>query len=313
MLALVVDLKRCVGEHVEVTDLGELHWLLGIEVKRDRETRTISLSQRSYIDAIIRRFSLKDSKPISTPMDPNSKISTSHSPSTGAQYAAMQNVPYCEAVGALMYAMLGTHPDISFTVTMVSKFSSNPGLTHWEAVKRIYRYLLGTKTLRLSYGGGEKELIGYADADGSMAEDRRATSGYAFLVDGGAVSWSTKRQEIVSLSMTESEYVAATHAAKEALWLHLLIGQVFSPFPLDTATALFSDNQSAIALSKDHQYHARTKHIDIHFHFIRWIIDDGKIRLIYCPTNDMVADTLTKVLPSPKVKHFTIELGLCDT
>ena len=224
----------------------------------------------------------------------------------------MRNVPYREAVGALMYAMLGTRPDISFAVTMVSKFSSNPGLTHWEAVKRIYRYLLGTKTLRLLYGGGEKELIGYADADGSMAEDRRATSGYAFLVDGGAVSWSTKRQEIVSLSTTESEYVAATHAAKEALWLRSLIGQVFGPFPLDTATTLFSDNQSAIALSKDHQYHARTKHIDIRFHLIRWIIDDGKIRLIYCPTNDMVADTLTKALPSPKVKHFTIKLRLHD-
>ena len=137
-LALVVDLKRRVGEHVEVTDLGELHWLLGIEVKRDRETCTISLSQRSYIDAIIRHFGLEDSKPISTPMDPNSKILTSHSPSTGAQYAAMRNVPYREAVGALMYAMLGTRPDISFAVTMVSKFSSNPGLTHWEAVKRIY-------------------------------------------------------------------------------------------------------------------------------------------------------------------------------
>ena len=168
------------------------------------------------------------------------------------------------------------------------------------------------KTLRLLYGGGEKELIGYADADGSMAEDRRATSGYAFLVDGGAVSWSMKRQEIVLLSTTESEYVAATHAAKEALWLHSLIGQVFGPFPLDTATTLFSDNQSAIALSKDHQYHARTKHIDICFHFICWIINDGKIRLIYCPTNDMVADTLTKALPSPKVKHFAIELGLRD-
>ena len=156
-------------------------------------------------------------------------------------------------------------------------------------------------------------MIGYADADGSMAEDWRATSGYAFLVDGGAVSWSTKRQEIVSLSTTESEYVAATRAAKEVLWLCLLIGQVFGPFPLDTATTLFSDNQSAIALSKDHQYHTRTKHIDIHFHFICWIINDNKIHLIYCPTNNMVADTLTKALPSPKVKHFTIELGLCDT
>ena len=157
--------------------------------------------------------------------------------------------------------------------------------------------------------GKKKSLVvGYADVDGSMAEDRRAVSGYAFLIDGGAVSWSSKRQEIVSLSTTESEYVAASHATKEALWLRSLIGEVFAP--LAEPTTIFSDNQSAIALSKDHQYHARTKHIDIRFHFIRWVVENGQIRLIYCPTDDMVADTLTKALPSPKVKHFAVELGL---
>lgn len=154
-------------------------------------------------------------------------------------------------------------------------------------------------------------MTGYTDADGSMAEDRRAVSGYAFLIDGGAVSWSSKRQEIVSLSTTESEYVAATHTAKEALWLRSLIGELFQPFI--EPTTLFSDNQSAIALTKDHQYHARTKHIDIRFHFIRWVVENGKIRLIYCPTADMIADTLTKALPSPKVKHFAVELGLRPT
>jgi hypothetical protein len=141
-----------------------------------------------------------------------------------------------------------------------------------------------------------------------MSEDRHTLSGYAFLINGGAISWSTKRQEIISLSTTESEYVAATYAAKEALWLHSLISQFF-----DTTlepTTLFSDNQSAIALTKDHQFHARTKHIDVRFHFIRWIVENGSLRLVYCPTNDMVADTLTKALPSPKVKHFAKELGL---
>ena len=108
--------------------------------------------------------------------------------------------------------------------------------------------------------------------------------------------------------MTESEYVAATYAAKEALWLRSLISQLF-----DTTlkpTTLFSDNQSAIALTKDHQFHVRTKHINIRFHFIHWIVENGSLRLVYCPTNDMVADALTKALPSPKVKHFAKELGL---
>jgi hypothetical protein len=160
----------------------------------------------------------------------------------------------------------------------------------------------------LTYGHTKNELIGYADADGSTAEDRHAISGYAFVINGGAVSWSAKCQSIVSLSTTEREYVAAAHAAKEALWLRSLIEQPFDKNLLPMT--LFSDNQSAIPLAKDHQYHARTKHIDVRYHFIRWIIEKGAIRLIYCPTDDMVADTLTKALPSAKVKHFAVELGL---
>ena len=145
-----------------------------------------------------------------------------------------------------------------------------------------------------------------------MAEDCRAISGYAFLIDGGAVSWLSKKQEIMSLLTMESEYMAATHAAKEALWLGSLIGELFVPF--DEPTMLFSDNQSAITLTKDHQYHAHTKHINIHFHFICWVMENGKIHPIYCATADsMVANTLTKALPLLKVKHFAVKLDLCPT
>ena len=160
----------------------------------------------------------------------------------------------------------------------------------------------------MAYGNAGKNIVGYADADGSMAEDRHAISGYAFMLNGGAVSWSAKRQEIVSLSTTEPEYVAAMHAAKEALWLHSLLSEVFGTTLV--ATTLFSDNQSMIALTKDHQYHTYSKHIDVCFHFIHWIVENGSICLIYCPMEDMIADMLTKVLPSPKVKHFATELGL---
>jgi hypothetical protein len=160
----------------------------------------------------------------------------------------------------------------------------------------------------LVFGECEGILARWVDADGSQEEDRHAITGYAFLIDGGAVSWNSKQQEIIVLSTTEGEYVAATQAAKEALWLRSFTGEVFG---LELApTTLFSDNKSAIALAKDHQYHARTKHIDIRFHFIRWIIENGSIRLIFCPTEDMLADTLTKPLPSAKAKHFASELGL---
>jgi len=112
----------------------------------------------------------------------------------------------------------------------------------------------------------------------------------------------------VSLSTTESEYVAATHGMKEALWLRSLLSELFGP--LAEATTLFSDNQAAITLTRDHQYHARTKHIDVCYHWIHWVIKQGSLCLVYCPTEDMVADALTKALPSAKVKHFATGLGL---
>ena len=152
-------------------------------------------------------------------MEPSTKLHSGQSLSTGTEYAAMRHIPYREAIGSLMYASLATCPDISYAVATVSRFSNNPGMPHWEAIKRIYCYLLRTKDLQLTYGGAPSALIGYADVDSSMVEDCRAISGYAFLIDGGAVSWSSKKQEIISLSMMESEYVVAMHAAKEALWL----------------------------------------------------------------------------------------------
>jgi hypothetical protein len=177
----------------------------------------------------------------------------------------------------------------------------------WEAVKRIFCYLKGTRDYWLVYGKNGPSISGYTDADGMSNEDRHAISGYAFLIDGGAVSWSSKRQSLVTLSTAEAEYVAATHAAKEAVWLREFISEVYQP---QDPMTLHSDSQSAIALARNEQFHARTKHIDIHFHFIRYVVEAGKIIIDYCPTEDMVADTLTKALPSAKAKHFALALGL---
>ena len=239
-------------------------------------------------------------------MDPAVPLSTSQSPSKLEDIARMRNIPYREAVGSLMYAAMGTRPDIAFTISTVAQFSENPGWVHWEAVKRIFKYLLGTKKLELTYG--ERGLVGYVDADGASQEHRRAISGYVFMVDGGAVSWSSKKQEIVTLSTMEAEYVAQTHAAKEAMWFRQLLMELFGT--MESPTTLFSDSKSAIALAQDGHYHARTKHIDIRYHFIRYIIDAGTIKLVYCSTDDMTVDTLTKALPSVKAKHFAKAVGL---
>jgi hypothetical protein len=242
-IRLVEDLKDGLRQHVEVTDLGTLHWMLGIEVQHNRAGCTIHLSQCAYIDSILCRYHLHELKSLSTPMDTQVRLTSKQALLTAAEFAAMHNVPYCEAVGALNWAALSTHPNIAFTIATVARFAANPGPTHWEAVKWIFRYLAGTCDLWLSYGETRCALTGYADVDGSMAEDRHAISGYAFLINGGTVSWSSKRQEIVSLSTTESEYVAATHGMKEALWLHSLLSEVFGDFP--DPTTMFSDNSGS--------------------------------------------------------------------
>jgi hypothetical protein len=185
---LIPEFKQQISKHVEISDLGELHWLLGIEVKRDRTHRLILLSQRSYIDAILACYSFEDAKPVSIPMDINVRLSSAQAPATTTEHAQMTHVAYHEAVSSLMYAMLGTRPDIAYAVQTVSRFATNPGPAHWEAVKKIFKYLKGTRDLWLTYGRQGSTLEGYSDADGSMAEDRCAISGYAFIINGGAVS-----------------------------------------------------------------------------------------------------------------------------
>ena len=253
-------------QQLEVTDLGKLHWMLGIEIWCDPKSGTTHLSQHAYINSILHCYNLADLKPLSTPMDTLICLSTEQAPASAAKCAAMRDVPYCKAVSMLSWAALATHPDIVFAVVTVARFAENPSPAHWEAVKRVYHYLAGTCNLWLSYGETKRTLKGYADVDGSMAKDRRAISGYAFLIDGGAVLWSSKWQELVSLSTTKSEYVTVTHGMKEVLWLCSLLLEVFGT--LTTPTTLFSDNQAAITLTCDHQYHACTKHIDMHYHFI---------------------------------------------
>ncbi|RDB21868.1 Retrovirus-related Pol polyprotein from transposon TNT 1-94 [Hypsizygus marmoreus] len=305
---LLQDVKEQLNKKYKLTDLGPASWLLGIKIRRNLKERTIALSQHSYIESIITRYNFNDLKPSAIPMDPNVQLSRAQCPTKLEDIARMRNVPYREAVGSLMYAAMGTRPDIAFATSTAAQFSDNPGWVHWEAVKRIFRYLLGTKDLELVYGAEQKGLEGFVDADGASQDHRRAISGYVFLVDGGAVSWSSKKQELVTLSTTEAEYVAAMHAAKEAMWLRRLIGELFRP--LSEPTTLFSDSKSAIALTKDGHFHACTKHIDIRYHYIRYIIEAGSIKIIYCPTDDNTADTLTKALPSVKAKHFARAMGL---
>jgi hypothetical protein len=242
-------------------------------------------------------------------MDIQVRLTSEQAPSSPANFTAMCNVPYHEAISTLNWAVLAMHPDITFAIATVAHFGANPRPVHWEAIKWSFCYLAGTCDLCLTYGETHHVLKGYADVDGSMAEDQHAILGYTFLIDSSTVSWSSKCQEIVSLSMMKSEYITATHGMKEGLWLKSLLFEIFGTF--SSPITLFLDNQAAIVLTHDHQYHACTKHIDVRYYWIHWVVEEGALCLVYCPTDDMVADALTKALLSPKVKHFTTCLGLC--
>ena len=161
-----------------------------------------------------------DLKPFSTPMDPNIRYSKSQCLETLEQATEMCRIPYRKAIGSVLYLAVATCPDVAFPTGILSQFVENPGCIHWAGVKRIFRYLAGTKDWALVFGTKVKGLEGFMDADGASQEHHHAISGYAFLIDGGTVLWSSKKQELVTLSTAESEYVAATHTTKEAIWLH---------------------------------------------------------------------------------------------
>jgi hypothetical protein len=213
-----------------------------------------------------------------------------------------------------MYVMVGTRPDIAVAVGAVAQHMQQPGQAHWIAVKRIFRYLKGTTNVCLSYSGHETSRIlqGFVDSDwGGSLEERRSTSGYAFIFGGGAVSWKSKKQPTVALSTTEAEYMAATQATKEAIWLRRFLQEIglqqIGPTPIH------SDSQGSIALIKNPVHHARTKHIDIQHHFVREKCESEEVEFIYCSTAEMAADVLTKGLLRVKHEKCMSMLGLVRT
>ena len=211
------------------------------------------------------------------------------------------DIPYRSAVGALIYAVTGTRPDLAHSVGVLSRYLATPGKQHWQCVKRVLKYIKGTTDLGLFFDGSLKDALilhGFMDADwANDTADRRSTSAYLFKLCGAPVSWKSKRQPTVSLSTTEAEYMAASLATQEAVWLRQLLSDlcVMQIQP----TVLYEDNRGCIDLVNNPVHHQRTKHIDIRHHFVREQQQAGAINLVYCPTKEMQADALTKALPAP--------------
>jgi hypothetical protein len=264
VLSAIAELKSQLHQSFDMTDLGPCSLYLGMHITRNRAQRTVKPSQEKYIDEILRKLSMQDCSPVGTPMEKGCRLEK-RGPADPISPERIKQ--YQSAVGALIYLVVETRPDIAFAISVVSQFSANPTPTHEQAVKRIFRYLAGTRTRGLQYGGSGKvpsELHGYSDADwGGDLSSRRSTGGYAFALGGSLISWTSKRQQTVALSSCEAEYMGLTQSAKEAIWLRRLLLELGQDRHLEEATVIFGDNQGAIALSSNPEFHQRTKHIDI--------------------------------------------------
>lgn len=301
-------IKASLSERFKMSDLGACHFYLGMEVIRDRPRRTLRLSQKAYIEKVLQDHGFGSCKPVSTPMETSSRLVPAD-PNHQADQTFRRK--YQSIVGSLMYAMLGTRPDLAFAVSAVSRFSSNPDKTHMRAVERILRYLHDTADMGLVFRGTLQPLSGYTDSDWAGDPDtRRSTSGYVFSLGSAAISWSSKRQPTVSLSTCEAEYIGQTNATKEAIWLQGFLKQIDPGDPGLGATIIYGDNQGAIALAKNDQFHGRVKHIDIQHHFVREKLAEGRIDLRYVPTSEQVADGLTKALCRDKFVVFRKAVGV---
>ena len=279
-------------------DLGPAKQILGMQISRDRKAKRIWLSQERYIEKVLERFGMKDSKPVGSPLANHFRLCAEQCPKSDEEKNKMKNVPYASAVGSLMYAMVCTRPDIAYAVGITSRFLANPGKEHWAAVKWILRYLRGSSKASLCFGGGTAMLCGYPDAN--MAKDidtRKSTSGFVVLFTGGVVSWQSKLQKCIALSMTEAEYVATTELCKEMLWMKKFLLELGIK---QDEYVVYCDSQSAIHLSKNSSFHSKAKHIDVRYHWIRNVLEEKQLQLQKVRTDDNEADMLTKPLSKEK-------------
>eukprot|EP00253_Pinus_taeda_P030394 PITA_30394 len=274
---LIKNFKSVMKEEFEMTDMGFLRYFLGIEV--DQNEKGIFISQARYVNQVLSRFNMEECKAAITPTVMGLKLSREDSSKD------FDPSLYKSIVGSLIY-LTATRPDIMYVVSFISIFMERPKEAHWQAEKIIL-----------------------SDWAGSV-DDRKSTSDYVFHMGSGAISWASKKQSIVALSTAEAEYVAATAAACQAVWMRRMLRSLGQEQA--KATVIFCDNSSAIALSKNSVFHKRTKHIDTRFHYIGELVNNGEIVLEHCRTQEQVVDISTKSLDQKSFEFLRKCLGMTE-
>ena len=222
----------------------------------------------------------------------------------------MDGKPYRAILGSVMWGQLATRPDLSFAASLLARFQINPGLDHWNGLLHVIGYIKNTMDYGLTYyRDSTLSPVAYVDADyGGCRDTRRSTSGYVFIMAGGPVTWSSKRQTTVALSTVEAEYVAMSRCAQQMTWMQSWLGEANIKY--DLPEVIKGDNRGAIALTKNTRDHGKVKHIDIRHHYIRDLLHSGTIAMEQVSSADNLADIFTKPLPRDHHHRLLVALNI---
>ncbi|OAQ61354.1 retrovirus-related pol polyprotein [Purpureocillium lilacinum] len=289
----ILDFKAQISRTFPMTDEGECSWYLGMHV--EQKPGEIRIHQKQYIDQIVAKYGFSQAAPVKTPLEKDIKLIKQGDYNAHPKFRTV----YQSKVGSLNFASNQTRPDISFATGYVARYASNPNQKHMDAVDHIFAYLKNDPGKGIVYSGKHGlHLTGFVDSDFAGCEDsRRSTTGWVFTLAGGPVSWSSQRQKTVATSTMDAEYIAGAEAAKEAVWIRNFINDLRIPGVHIDTVPLYIDSNSALKLTRNPEFHSRSKHIDVKHHFIREKVDEGIINTQRVDTKDNLADAFTKALP----------------
>ena len=301
--AAVTSLLQQLRGDFALKDLGDLHYFLGIEVKKTHDG--ITLSQVRYTKDLLKRVGMSACKGVTSPMSSSEKLSALE----GVALQPDDVTRYRSIVGTLQYLTM-TRPDISYAVNKVCQYLHAPTSLHWAAVKRIIRYLRHSMDLGMKIQRSSSLLVSaFSDADwAGCSDDRRSTGGFAVFFGPNLISWSARKQATVSRSSTEAEYKSLANATAEIIWVQSVLGELGVPQP--KVACIWCDNLGATYLSANPVFHARTKHIEVDFHFVRERVANKMLEVRFIPSGDQVADGFTKPLPVKQLEGFKRHLNL---
>lgn len=291
-------------------DLGLCKSYLGCNV--EQIDGKIKFHCGSAIKDLLVRYGLKSCNILATPME--DRLSKANCPEIGShEHKEMSSKPYRQVVGSISWIMLACRPDLAYVVNSLAKVQSNPGIVHYNAAKRVLRYLAGTQTLGIVFHNrAGRTITAFADADWAGDRDsRRSTTGYLFMLSGAPISWNCRLQPTIALSSTEAEYMVIGDSVREAIWLNRVYNEICHPSVIQPATLqVKNDNKGAVEVSKNATSHSRTKHIDIRHHFIRDHVEKKTIIISHVCTRDMLADILTKPLSREIFTGLRSKIGM---